>query len=107
MNKTVKIRIHSGGGWEGHVVFVGINPNNPKDRITTNYIDDIREFCILKGLNMDKQFEEHLRCHLVFRNDLGLYIIHPQYINESAPITSAFDFLREHFPKEYKLQADD
>lgn len=97
MEKVVKMKIHAGGGWEGHVVYTGIHPDNPDITHMASNLDEIRDFCKKHKLIVDKEFENLVLKKLSYEHRKG-FVIPTEFIEESAPITSAWTFLKINFP---------
>ena len=98
--KTVLIKVHAGGGWEGHVVYTVTHPDNSELSHCSSNMEEAFNFCKNHGLQMDENFVELVKKHLVFEHKMGL-VIPPEHIEEYQPITSASKFLKNHFSKYY------
>lgn len=103
--ETVKIRVHAGGGWEGHVVYTAINPSDKTDRISSSNLEEVIQFCEKRNLKMDEKFKALVHKHLVLEHKTGLVIPHDQ-IEQNTPISSATNYLKKYF-SEYIMTVDD
>lgn len=92
----VKIRVHAGGGWEGHVVYTAINPNNESELWMSSNIEEVKIFCEKHNLVMDENFESLVKQFLQFNSKYG-YIVPLQYIDEYKPISSCSSYLKKTF----------
>lgn len=98
--RIVKMKVHAGGGWEGHVVFTAINPDQESDSLMASNMREIYAFCKKRDLQMDPNFEELVKRHLSFNSEDGLVVPIDQ-IDEVSPISSASRYLKQHFSAYY------
>lgn len=98
--KTVKMKVHAGGGWEGHVVFTAINPDNPEDQSMSSNLEEVKQFCKKRNLEEDKEFESLVKKHLSYEQGTGL-VIPTKEIDEHKPVSSASAYLKKHFSRYY------
>lgn len=95
----VKMKIHAGGAWEGHVVYNAEHPQNPEIRSLSSNIDEVIDFCEKNKLLIDEKFIELVKKNLIFETGTG-YRIAPEHLDDSAIITSAGKYLRTVFGAE-------
>lgn len=98
-SSTVKIKINCGGGWEGHVFYRAVDPNNEDNYITTNRLNDVESFAQKNGLKMDEGFKSLVLKKLTHSQD-G-FIVPPQFIDENLPISSCSQYIKDHFKGYY------
>lgn len=98
-HKTVKMNIHAGGAWEGHVVYVATHPQHSHLKNTSSNLDEVIAFCEKHDLLVDERFMELVKRKLVFETGKG-FVISPEFLDERAIITSASKYLRETFGPE-------
>jgi hypothetical protein len=98
--KVVKMKVHAGGGWEGHVVFTSTNPDNPEDYLMASNMAEIVAFCQKRKLAMDPKFEALIQKHLSYEHKMGL-VIPIQEIDDNLPISSASKYLKTYFADYY------
>lgn len=102
MNKnslTVKMNIHAGGGWEGHVVYTATHPQNPEINHMSSNLEEVAQFCEKHNLVMDEKFVELVKKNLIFETKKG-YVISPVHLEDSAIISSASKYLKTIFGTE-------
>jgi len=95
-NSTVKMTIHAGGAWEGHVVYTAIHPRNPEISSASSNLEEVVQFCDKHDLLMDEQFVELVKKSLIFETGKG-YVIAPDNLDPSIIITSAGRYLKSVF----------
>jgi hypothetical protein len=98
--KIVKMKVHAGGGWLGHVVFTTINPESPDDHNLSSNIEEALSFCEKRGLSMDEDFKRLVLAHLVYQSKYG-FVVPPHIIDEDRPISSCSSYLKSHFSEYY------
>lgn len=98
--RIVKMRVHAGGGWPGHVVFTAINPDSPDDNNLSSNIEEALSFCESRGLEMDESFRQLVLDHLVFQSRYG-FVVPRDFIDEDRPISSCSNYLKTHFSHYY------
>jgi hypothetical protein len=96
----VLIKVHAGGAWEGHIVYTAMHPLYNDVCITSSSIDEVIQFCKKNTLEMDDVFINLVKKTLVFNSSYG-YIVPPEFIDDSFPISSASQFLKTYFKSYY------
>lgn len=100
MKNMVKMKVHAGGGWEGHIVFTAINPFNEEDQHMSSNLEEVKAFCEKRNLVMNENFMALVSKHLSFSQDSGI-VIPVAEIDDNRPITSATNFLKKYFADFY------
>ena len=96
--KTAIIKVYAGSGWEGHVVYRVIHPDNESINHVSSNMEEVEDFCSRYKLAIDPVFKEKLLELLVYETGTGL-IIPPEYIDEESPVSSAHKFLKTYIPE--------
>jgi FAD/FMN-containing dehydrogenase len=86
------IRLHAGGGWEGHVFFLIKHPIT-ENQLSTNSYESVKRFCQEHNLTEDPEIQIFLS-KLEYDENYG-WLVPKQFLEKSAIISSASRYLQD------------